>query len=139
MLEAVQKYWPPKSALILVVLGWYAFNLVFSNSLWASVLLGFALVFLVPGYSWVDSLARTDDQIERLVLAVAISISLVILSIVWMNLVFRIPISQATVFADIAVISLSGLAWEARGLFGSSDTRVSSPPVEKGAKKRKKK
>ena len=136
-----EKYVPPKAALVLIALGWYAFNLFVSNSMWASIFLGFSLVFLVPGYSWVDSLVKTEDQVERFVLAVAISISLVILSIVWMNLVFRIPITQFSVFADIALISLLGLAWENRGLFGVpvADTPVSSPVVAKARKKRTKK
>jgi len=135
----LEKYLPPKAALILIVLAWYLFNMLVSNSMWASIFLGFSLVFLVPGYSWVDSMIKTEDQIERFVLAVAISISLVILSIVWMNLVFKIQITQFSIFADIALISLAGLLWENRGLFGLGGTAASSPAVEKPVKKRRKK
>jgi uncharacterized membrane protein len=140
-----EKYMPPKEALLLIVLGWYLFNLFVSNSMWASVFLGFALVFLVPGYSWVDSLIKTEDQLEKFVLAVALSISMVILSIVWMNLVFKIQITQLSVFADIAVISLIGMGWEHRNLVGLGGLNPISAPAPKGkvrktkAKKKKSK
>ena len=101
-----------KRNLILFALGWYLFNLLVSQSTIAYVILGFALVFLVPGYAWVDSLVRTEDEIERFVLAVALSISAVIISVVWMNLVFKIAITKANVFADITIITLAGLIWE---------------------------
>ncbi len=136
----LEKYIPPRAVVILIVLAWYLFNMLVSNSMWASIILGFALVFLVPGYSWVDSLAKTEDQLERFVLAVALSISLVILSIVWMNLVFKIQITQTSVFWDIALISIAGLVWENRGLFGFGGGKAVSPPVvEKPVKKHKKK
>jgi len=122
-----------KTASILIVLAWYAFNLLVTNSSIGFILLGFALVFLVPGYSWIDSLAKTEDQLERFVLAVALSISLVILSIVWMNLVFKIQINQTSIFADIVLISLAGLVWENRGLVGFGQ----APPVKKTLAKKK--
>ena len=132
-----EKYLPPKVVLLLIVLGWYLFNMLVSNSIWASIFLGFALVFLVPGYSWVDSLVKTEDQLERFVLAVALSISLVILSIIWMNLVFKIQITQASVFADIAVVSIAGILWENRSLLGVGGTATTTqhPKASKPLKK----
>ena len=105
-----------KRNLILLALGWYLFNLTVSQSSIAYVLLGFALVFLVPGYAWIDLFVRTEDELERFVLAVAISISAVIISGVWMNLVFKIPVTKANVFGDIALITLAGLFVEWKGL-----------------------
>jgi uncharacterized membrane protein len=135
----LEKYVPPKEILLLIVIGWYLFNLLVSNSMWVSIILGFSLVFLVPGYSWVDSLVKTEDQIERFVLAVALSISLVILSIVWMNLIFKIQITKMSVFVDIALISIAGMIWENRKIMGFSGKGSVSPKrPQKRTKKRKK-
>ena len=123
-----EKYMPQKEVLLIIVLGWYLFNMLVSNSVWASIFLGFTLVFLVPGYSWVDSLVKTEDQLERFVLAVALSISLVILSIIFMNLVFKVQITQASVFADIAVVSIAGILWENRSLLGLGKTTTATQP-----------
>lgn len=97
---------------ILSTIALYAINMFGPNSSTASAVLGFALIFLVPGYSWVISM-NYKDPIERFVVAVAISISLVIISLISMNLVLGVSITQASVFGDIAILSIAGLIyWE---------------------------
>jgi len=130
-----------KEALAVMVLLWYLYNLMVAGSSIGFVVLGFVMVFLVPGYCWVDSLVKAEDQLERFVLAVALSVSIVILSIVWMNLVFKIPITRVGVFADIALISIAGMLWEHRDIFGMKVARPVSvvEEVKKNIKKSKKK
>ncbi len=95
---------------VLAILAWYGINMLGPQSKVASAVLGFLLVFLVPGYAWVVSMDY-DDPIEEFVVAVAVSISLVIISLIVMNMTFGILITQASVYADILVISLAGLLY----------------------------
>jgi len=95
---------------VLATLIWYGINLFGPQSKIASAVLGFALVFLVPGYSWVISM-NYKDPIEEFVVAVAISVSLVIISLITMNMLLGVLITQVSVFADITLLSVAGLLY----------------------------
>lgn len=100
----------PAFAVLSVIL-WYVFNLYVSKSQWGSIVLGTLLVFAVPGYSWSLTLARDSHGLEKFVISVVLSVSLVILSLLVMNMVLKIPLTQATVLWDIIAVSLGGLAY----------------------------
>ncbi len=100
----------PAFAVLSVIL-WYIFNLYVSKSQWGSIVLGVLLVFIVPGYSWSLTLARDSAGLERFVISVVLSVSLVILSLLVMNMALKIPLTQATVLWDIMAVSLAGLAY----------------------------
>ena len=95
---------------VLATIALYAINMFGPASKTASAILGFALIFLAPGYSWVISMNYTD-KLEEFVVGVALSISLVIISLITMNLALGITITQASVFLDVALLSLAGLAY----------------------------
>ncbi len=100
----------PAFAVLSVIL-WYIFNLYVSKSQWGSIALGTLLVFVVPGYAWSLTLASDSKGLEKFVISVVLSVSLVILSLLAMNLVLKIPLNQITVLCDIVVISLAGLTY----------------------------
>lgn len=100
----------PAFAVLSVIL-WYVFNLYVSKSQWGSIVLGALLVFVVPGYSWSLTLAKDSKGLEKFVISVVLSVSLVILSLLVMNMVLKVPLNQITVFCDIVVISLAGLTY----------------------------
>lgn len=95
---------------VFCVLAWYGINMVGPQSSTASAVLGFMLVFLVPGYSWVVSM-NYKDPIEEFVVAVALSVSMVIISLIALNMVLGVMITQVSVFADVAILSGAGLAY----------------------------
>lgn len=109
-LEALWKHSLFPAFLVLSVILWYVFNLYVSKSQLGSIVLGGLLVFLVPGYSWGLTLARDSAGLERFVISVVLSVSLVILSLLAMNLALRIPLNRTTVLWDIVLISIAGLA-----------------------------
>jgi len=118
MLALVRKY--PVQFFVLAVIGWYAVNMLGPNSSTASAVLGFLLVFLVPGYSWVISM-NYADPLEEFVVAIAVSISLVIMSLIFVNMALGLRITQASVFVDVALISLAGLGyWRQKDKINSS-------------------
>jgi len=87
------------------------------------ILTGLMLVFVVPGYAWTIGLFDDEeiDAIERFTIAFAVSIALVVLSIIYLNMLMGIKITRLTVIGDIALITLLGLAywgWKREGWFG---------------------
>ncbi len=100
----------PAFAVLSVIL-WYIFNLYVSKSWWGSIVLGVLLVFIVPGYSWSLTLAKDSGGLEKFVICVVLSVSLVILSLLVMNMALKIPLTQATVLWDIIVVSMAGLVY----------------------------
>ncbi len=109
--SAVYKHGLFPAFAVLSVILWYVFNLYVSKSQWGSIVLGVLLVFVVPGYSWSLTLARDSKGLERFVISVVLSVSLVILSLLVMNMVLKIPLTQATVLSDIIAVSLAGLTY----------------------------
>ena len=56
-------------------------------------ILGFILVFFLPGFAWTLVFFRQVNTIERIVLSFGLSIALVTLSILAMNMLFGIRIT----------------------------------------------
>lgn len=110
-LEAVYNHKLFPAFAVLSVILWYLFNLYVSKSQWGSIVLGVLLVFLVPGYSWSLTLAKDSKGLERFVISAVLSVSLVILSLLVMNMVLKIPLTRTTVLWDIILVSVAGLAW----------------------------
>lgn len=71
------------------------------------------MIFFVPGYAWATALFWEDevDYIERFTISFALSISLVILTIIYLNLVLRIKITRGMVLTDIITITLLGVLY----------------------------
>jgi uncharacterized membrane protein len=84
----------------------------------AQIPLGLFSVFFAPGYLWLDVLSgrnRLTERSERLMMAVALSVALVILSVTLLSVLLKIPLTPASVVSDIAVICALGLV--ARKIF----------------------
>ncbi len=88
------------------VKGFFELLLPFLDSLPAlRAILGFILVFLLPGFAWTLVLfsSRRINVVERLVLSFGLSIALVTLSIMVLNIVFDVRI---TGFNSVLIILL---------------------------------
>jgi uncharacterized membrane protein len=68
--------------------------------------LGFAYVLFLPGYVVVRCFFNDVDAIEKAALSFGLSIALVILSIMFSNLVLKIPITALTNFVVILVVMM---------------------------------
>ncbi len=67
-------------------------------------ILGLIYVLFVPGYVMVRLFFNEVDWIEKAALSMGLSISLVILSVMFSNLIFRIPITPITNFLVILAV-----------------------------------
>ena len=74
------------------------------------VVLGFILVFLLPGFAWSLIFFRQISVIERIVFSFGLSIALVTLSILAMNMVFGIRITGLNSVLIITVITVVPIA-----------------------------
>lgn len=86
---------------------------------------GLLLIFFVPGYAWVAALFDQEeiDAIERFTISFAVSIALIILSILYLNMLFKIKITQIMVIADIIFITIIGISywgWKKMNWFSSA-------------------
>ncbi len=71
------------------------------------IIAGLGLVLFVPGYLFQRVLFDgKNDFLEQIALAIGLSISLNVLSVMAMNLWFKIPINLWTILADIFVVCL---------------------------------
>ena len=59
-------------------------------------IIGFALVFFLPGFAWtlIFFAGRHINTLERLVISVGLSIALVTLSVLAMNMLFAVRITE---------------------------------------------
>jgi uncharacterized membrane protein len=73
-------------------------------------ILGVIIVFFVPGFAWTLALFNKINIIERIALTIGISIATVTLSVLILNLAFKIDINGNNALITIAVITAIGLA-----------------------------
>ena len=76
-------------------------------------ILGFVLVFFLPGFAWslVFFRSRQINIVERLVLSVGISIAIVTLCILGLNILLDISITGINSVMIILVITIIPLVW----------------------------
>jgi len=70
------------------------------------VLLGFILVFLLPGFAWSLVFFKKIKLLERIALSFGLSIVVVILSIFVLNVLFRVSITALNSLLIITVITI---------------------------------
>ncbi|OGO33295.1 MAG: hypothetical protein A2Z29_05335 [Chloroflexi bacterium RBG_16_56_11] len=68
--------------------------------------LGFLLVFFLPGFAWTLVFFKDLHVLERVALSFGLSIALVTLVIIGLNLVFDLKINGANALLTIIVITL---------------------------------
>ena len=73
-------------------------------------ILGFLLVFFVPGFAWTLVFFNRINIIERIVLSLGLSIATVTLSIIALNVLLGIRITGANALVTIIVITIIALA-----------------------------
>ena len=66
--------------------------------------LGFAYVLFLPGFVLVRAFFNKVDVVEKVALSFGLSIALVIISVLFSNMVLRIPITALTNFLVILVV-----------------------------------
>lgn len=66
----------------------------------------FILVFFVPGFAWTLVFFKKINFIERIVLAIGLSIALVTLTIIVMNIIFDMRINGFNALITIIVLTL---------------------------------
>ena len=78
------------------------------------IITGLLFLFLVPGYIWTVALFRQEniDVIERMTISFALSISLIVLTVIYLNMVFKIKITRFMIIADVALIALAGIIYD---------------------------
>jgi len=85
----------------------FDFGLPFLESVPAiRAILGFTLVFFLPGFAWTLVFFRQISALERVVLAFGLSIALVTLSILTLNRLFGISITGLNSVLIIIVITV---------------------------------
>lgn len=67
-------------------------------------ILGFILVFLLPGFAWSLVLFRQIDIAERMTLSLAMSIAIVTLSLLVVNFLLKVPLSGLNIVLVIMLI-----------------------------------
>ena len=73
-------------------------------------IIGFIIVFFVPGFAWTLALFNKINNVERIALSVGISIATVTLSVLALNLFFKVKITGTNALITIIVITVIGLA-----------------------------
>jgi uncharacterized membrane protein len=71
-------------------------------------ILGFIIVFLVPGFAWSLVFFRKVNILERIVLSLGLSVALVTLSVIFLNVLLHISINGLN--ALLTIIALTALA-----------------------------
>ena len=69
-------------------------------------ILGFVLVFFLPGFAWTLVFFNRVNIIKRIALSFGLSIALVTLSIIVLNLLFHVRINGINALLTIIVITL---------------------------------
>lgn len=96
---------------VLGVIGAYLYNFYFANSRTGALILGFLLLFVVPGYAWGLTLVKSKDALEKFVLSSGVGIALVVIMLVFTNLVLRLPLTQENTMWQLALLSFAGLGY----------------------------
>jgi len=91
-------------------------------------ILGVALVFFAPGFTW-SLFIRNINRLERLVVSFGLSIAIVTLSILFLNLVFKMPITGPNATITLVVLTVIPLGIR----YGNRYFRRKSPPSETSA------
>ena len=73
-------------------------------------IIGFILVFFVPGFAWTLVFFPRVNVIERIALSIGLSIAIVTLSIMVMNALFGVRITGDTSLLTIIVVTVIALA-----------------------------
>jgi uncharacterized membrane protein len=69
-------------------------------------ILGFVLVFFLPGYAWTLVFFNRVNNIERIALSFGLSIALVTLCVIVLNLLFDVRINGINALLTIIVMTL---------------------------------
>ncbi len=72
--------------------------------------LGFIIVFLLPGFAWTLVFFNRVNVAERIALSFGLSIALVTLSIIALNMLFGMRINGANALVSIIAITILALA-----------------------------
>jgi uncharacterized membrane protein len=83
---------------------------VLTGAPWLRAFLGIILVFFLPGFAWTFVLFNRINIIERLALAIGLSIALVTLSIIVLNVLLRVRINGTDSVLTILGITAVGVA-----------------------------
>lgn len=70
------------------------------------IILGFVLIFFLPGFTWSLVLLKQLRIIERLIISVALSIVVVTISILFANRLFGVPITGINSVLIIGTVSV---------------------------------
>lgn len=73
-------------------------------------IIGVIIVFFIPGFAWTLALFNKINNAERIALSVGISIATVTLSVLALNLLFKVKITGTNALFTIIVITVIGLA-----------------------------
>jgi uncharacterized membrane protein len=73
------------------------------------VVLGFIIVFLLPGFAWTFVFFKRINNIERIALSFGLSIALVTLSIIALNMLLGMRINGTNALVTIIVITIIAL------------------------------
>ncbi len=73
-------------------------------------ILGFILVFFLPGFAWTLVFFRQIKVVERIALSFGLSIAVVTLSLLFLNMVFKIRLTTLNIVMIIIVITAVPLA-----------------------------
>lgn len=73
-------------------------------------IIGVIIVFFVPGFAWTLALFNKIKNVERIALSIGISIATVTLSVLALNLLFKVKITGTNALITIIVITVIGLA-----------------------------
>jgi len=69
-------------------------------------IVGSIIVFFVPGFAWTLALFSKINNIERIALSIGLSIASVTLSVLAVNLIFRVKITGTNALLIILVITV---------------------------------
>ena len=69
-------------------------------------ILGFILVFFLPGFAWTLVFFKQINVVERVTLSVGLSIALIVLSLMSLNLLFGMRINGLNAVLVIAAITI---------------------------------
>ena len=69
-------------------------------------IIGFVLVFFLPGFAWTLVIFRNITVLERVVLSIGLSIALVTLSVIGLNMALHMKINGANALLVIIVLTV---------------------------------
>lgn len=73
--------------------------------------LGFVLMFFLPGFAWTLVFFRKVNVLERVALSFGLSIAIVTLSIIVLNVLLKVRINGANALLIIVVVTVIPLAY----------------------------